>query len=365
MKRTVLAILASSVVATSASAITIYDHQDTGTKIDFIGSARIKWESTSDKVSPTNGQTTRNHVNHAVDNNGSRFGFRLTQQVGHGFYALGRVEWRMRGDSSSQHNFDHLYTRQLYAGIGHAQYGELTYGNMTNIADEVKQTDLPNTLSLSDGLLTGISRRTVQYTYRGIEGLKLGAFYGGNSQRGNDNLDLANERKDIWGAAAIYNYKIADNQNLKLATGGTRERFKQGSGDYERNAFAFGTAYTYGKTTIGLDLERRETEDQGTIGNKRVEKEVRIVLFHRLTDQWNAYTMYAYKENKLNSANLSIDNTKVKRNQFMLGTEYYIVPKHLKGFVEWQATRAKHYIDGDKTAKSRNYTTVVGLRAYW
>lgn len=41
------------------------------------------------------------------------------------------------------------------------------------------------------------------------------------------------------------------------------------------------------------------------------------------------------------------------------------VPKHLKGFVEWQATRAKHYTNDVKTAKSRNYTTVVGLRAYW
>ncbi|HGO5815523.1 TPA: porin [Mannheimia haemolytica] len=364
MKKTTLAFLASALVANSALAITIYDHKETGTQIEFIGSARIKWESTSDKTSPVNGKTTRNHVNHAVDNNGSRFGFRLTQQVGHGFYALGRVEWRMRGDSSSQHNFDHIYDHQLYAGIGHKQYGELTYGNMTNIADEVKQTDLPNTLSLSDGLLTGSSRRTVQYVYKGIEGLKLGAFYGGNSQRGNNALDLANKRKDIWGAAAIYNYKIDDNQSLKLATSATRERFEQSIGNYERTALAFGTAYTYGKTTLGLDLERRETEDQNAIGNKRIEKEFRTVLLHRLTDQWNAYTMYAYKENKLNAVGLAND-TKVKRNQFMLGTEYYIVPKHLKGFVEWQATRAKHYTNELKTAKSRNYTTVLGLRAYW
>lgn len=364
MKKATLAILASGLVANSALAITIYDHKETGTQIEFIGSARIKWESTSDKVSPVNGQTTRKHVNHAVDNNGSRFGFRLTQQVGHGVYALGRVEWRMRGDSSSQHNFDHIYAHQLYAGIGHKQYGELTYGNMTNIADEVRQTDLANTLSLSDGLLTGSSRRTVQYVYKGIEGLKLGAFYGGNSQRGNNGLDLSNKRKDIWGAAAIYNYKINDAQNLKLATGGTRERFEQGNSDYERSAFAFGTAYTYGKTTLGLDLERRETKDQSIIGNRRVEKEVRTVLFHRITDQWNAYTMYAYKENKLNAVS-SANDTKVKRNQFMVGTEYYLVPKHVKGFVEWQATRSKNYTNNVKTSNSRNYTTVVGLRAYW
>ena len=36
----------------------------------------------------------------------------------------------------SQHDFDHVYTRQLYAGFGHKQFGELTYGNMVTITDE-------------------------------------------------------------------------------------------------------------------------------------------------------------------------------------------------------------------------------------
>lgn len=52
MKKTTLAILASALIANSALAITIYDHKETGTQIEFIGSARIKWESTSDKTSP-------------------------------------------------------------------------------------------------------------------------------------------------------------------------------------------------------------------------------------------------------------------------------------------------------------------------
>ncbi len=381
MKKTTLALLASAFVANSASAITVFDSEETGTKVEFTGSARLQWRSEANKTSNVNGATTRKHENKAVSNNGSRFGFKVNQQLGAGFYALGRVEWRFQDHNlaRSQHDFDHVHDRQLYAGIGHKQYGELTYGHMTTVTDEVKQTDLPNTLSLSDGLLTANARHAIQYTYQGIDGLKLGAFYSGHSQRGSNGLDLTNHVKDVWGAAAIYKHKIDELQSVKTGIGFTRDRFEQsGLSAYDRNAFSFGAAYTYDKTTIGVDLERRETNDQrvvenagkanevnrGALGNKRTEKEIRTVLFHKITDDWRAYTMYAYKDNKLDSVVAGKD-TKVRRHQFMLGTEYYIVPKYLKAFVEWQTTHAKHFENGEKTKRVRDNITVIGARAYW
>ncbi len=366
MKKTLFTLSALAMAASSAQAYTLVDNQETGTKLDFSGSLRLKWNSTSEKTEDyTQGSTKREHVNHAVANNGSRFGFKLTQQIGNGFYGLGRVEWRFRGTSSSQHDFGDIYTRQLYAGIGHKQYGELTYGHMTTITDEVKRTDLPNTLSLSGGLLNSSSRKVVQYTYSGIEGLKLGAFYGGHSQRGNNARDLTNERKDVWGAAAIYNHKIDDLQSIKFGTGVSRERFEQRNKGhtYDYTAYSFGTAYTYDKTTIGLDLERAVTSDQVTIGNKRVQKEVRTVLHQKLTNDWSAYTMYAYKTNRLD--NVTSADTNKKTHEFMLGTEYYIVPKYLKTFVEWKTAKSNNYRNGVKVSKERNNETVIGVRAYW
>ncbi|WP_150539241.1 porin [Actinobacillus vicugnae] len=372
MKKTALALFASAFVASSASALELFNMDSTGTKVEFIGSARVKWTSTSTKETYRNGSVVRNHVNKPVQNNGSRFGFRLTQQLTNDFYALGRVEWRLRGSdergiSNSQHDFDHIYAHQLYAGLGHNQYGEVTYGNQTVITDEVKQTDLPNTLSLSDGLLVSGARRSVQYVYKGIKGLKVGAYYGGNNQRANNNTDLAQDRKDVWGFGSIYNHKFDDVQSVQVATGFSRERFERvGSAPaYDRNAYALGTAYTYDKTTFGVDLERRKTEDQNALGNKRTEKEVRTVVYHRLTDDWRAYGMYAYKINK-NDVVVGTD-TKTRKHQFMLGTEYFL-PKVVdqlktKLFVEWQATRAKNFTAAVK--KSRDYTTVVGFRAYW
>ncbi|WP_404811060.1 porin [Actinobacillus pleuropneumoniae] len=376
MKKTALALLASAFVASSASAVELFNLDSTGTKAEFIGSARLKWTGTSTKDTYQNGAAIRNHVNKPVQNNGSRFGFRLTQQLGSGFYALGRVEWRLRGAdergvSSSQHDLDHIYAHQLYAGLGHKQYGEVTYGNQTVITDEVKQTDIPNTLSLSDGLLVSGARRSVQYVYKGIEGLKVGAYYGGHNQRSNTNMDLSQDRKDVWGFGSIYNHKFDDVQSVQVATGFSRERFERvGSAPaYDRNAYSVGAAYTYDKTTFGVDLERRKTENQSVQGNERTEKEVRTLVYHRLTDDWRAYGMYAYKTNRLERA-IGRDNNE-KKHQFMVGTEYYL-PKVVdqlktKLFVEWQATRTTH--PEAKVArgvnKSRDYTTVVGFRAYW
>lgn len=366
MKKALFTLSALAIASSSAQAYTLVNNQETGTQLDFSGSARLKWNSTSEKTEYTNGNATdREHINHAVANNGSRFGFKLTQQLGNGFYGLGRVEWRFRGTSSSQHDFDDIYTRQLYAGIGHKQYGELTYGHMTTVTDEVKRTDLPNTLSLSDGLLNSSSRKVFQYTYSGIEGLKLGAFYGGHSQRANNARDLTNERKDVWGAAAIYSHKLDEVQSMKFGTGVSRERFEQRNTGhtYDYTAYSFGTSYTYDKTTVGIDLERAVTNDQGTIGNKRVQKEVRTVLLYKLTNDWSAYTMYAYKTNRLDS--VAGADTNKKTHEFMLGTEYYIVPKYLKTFVEWKTAKANNYTNGVKLSKTRNNETVIGLRAYW
>ncbi|WP_373778035.1 porin [Glaesserella sp.] len=369
MKKTAFTLSALALAASSAQAYTFVDNETSGTKLEFLGSARIMWRSTSEKETYADGSQTQEHINHAIANNGSRFGFRITQQLGNGVYALGRVEWRFRGTGSSQHDFTDIYTRQLYAGIGHKQYGELTYGHQTVITDEVKQTDLPNTLSLSDGLLNSAARKSVQYVYKGIDGLKVGVYYGGSSKRGNTGLDLSNKRKDTWGAGAIYKYKIDDAQSITFGAGVTNETSERSGGNYDATAYSFGTAYTLNKTTLGLDLERKQTDDRYNSGDKRVQKEIRTVLYQKLTDDWSAYTMYAYKTDKADFTSAARSNTESKTHQYMVGTEYYLVPKsnplYVKTFLEWQTSRAKNYTNGEKTSKTRDNQTVIGLRAYW
>ncbi|MRN37139.1 porin [Neisseria sp. N95_16] len=375
MNKTALTFLLSAAIALPAGAATVFESDETGTKIDFVGSARIKWETTADKETDVRkGEVTKESKNHPITNNGSRFGFKAKQSLGHDdLYALGRVEWRFRGkdsngvDRPSNHDFDHIYTRQLYGGIGHKRYGELTYGNQTVITDDVKQTDLANTLSLSDGLLASGARRSVQYKYENKEqGIKTGVFYGGRSPRGNDGL--SETRKDIIGAGLVKTFEVNDGDEWNVGLGATREHYRQEEPvDYVRTAYAFGTAYTFDDTTVGIDIERRIRKDEEEAGYKRTNNEIRTAIYHKLTSDWRAYGMYAYKTEKRDQ--VSSSDRKEKQHQFMVGTEYYLIPKgeliDVKTFAEVQTTRSKQYRNGELRSKERNYTTVVGLRASW
>lgn len=373
MKKQIFVLSTIALATASAQAYTLLDNANSGTKIDFNGSARLLWKSTSTK-NHSNGNTQKEHINHAITNNGSRFGLTLNQNITNDTYAFGRVEWRFRGTSSSQHNFDDLYTRQLYAGIGNKKYGDISYGNMSTITDKVKQTDLPNTLSLSGySLLIGSARKIAQYTYRGIDGLTLGGFIGGKSKHNMSVLPLKNQRKDVWGLAAIYDANVDDIQKIKLGTGVTRERsYNAGANSvYDRTAYGLGFAYTFDQTTFGVDLERAFTNDQGVSGNKRTQEEMRTVLRQQLTKQWAAYTMYAYRTNKFSP--VAGNDSKTVKHEYMLGTEYAIRPtpilpsylKTMKGFAEVATSRVKNYSNGQKIGKSRENAVAVGLRLFW
>ena len=93
--------------------------------------------------------------------------------------------------------------------------------------------------------------------------------------------------------------------------------------------------------------------------------EVTAVIRQGLNEDWNVYAMYAYKTDKQFG---DTDRTR----QFMVGTEYYVYNQgslKVKPFLEWQATRTKYENTFDDAGKqldrSRDFKTVIGLRAYW
>ncbi|KGQ71003.1 hypothetical protein A1D23_04730 [Chelonobacter oris] len=377
MKKLTLTAALLALTTGSAQAYTAFDNNDT--KLELDGSLRLKWTSTSNKTETADGES-KEHINRPVQNNGSRAGFKLTQQLGNDFYALGRMQFRARGADSygrsdSQHDFDHLYTHYAFAGIGHKQYGELTYGHQLAYTDYVKQTDLPNTLSISDGYYNTAQRNSLQYAYKGVAGLTLAAFYGFESDR-NSNMTLrSNRRIDSYGGAAIYKFELAADQKVTLAVGADRERYENANGSgYSRGVYSFGSAYTVADTTFALDLDQRIIANQqvNNAGDLRrtTDREVRALVFHRLTKDWNIYTQYGYHTTKRESDTLA--NAKIKRDKYMVGTEYVLLqssadqPFRVKTFLEGQYIHAKTYNANDtKTIDSKDKVAVIGLRVYW
>lgn len=380
MKKLTLSALAV-LVASSAQAYTLFDNTkgaDFGTKLETDGDWRIAWRSTSDRTTTLgdNSRVTKKHENLPVANNGSRFGLRLTQELGNDFYAVGRIQWRFNSLASSKHDFDHPYSHYAFGGLGHKKYGELVYGNILSLGDEVRQTDLPNTLSISDGLLPSTVRNAAQYTYSGIEGLKLGVLYGGYTHSNSKHTRLADPRKNILALNAIYTYKFDDVQKLTFGLGFARERFKNASdydSTYSRNSYAFDTAYTYANTILAVDLEQRITNDKAALNatakDKITEREVRTLVYQKLNDSWRVYAQYGYKTKKTERSNVGL--AKVKTNQYMFGSEYRILAKQeilpaflkeAKVFVEYQIDNKKEYGTFANNRKVRDNKTVIGFR---
>ena len=171
------------------------------------------------------------------------------------------------------------------------------------------------------------------------------------------NLDLTNKRKNAWGTGLIFNHAIDSIQNVTVAAGFTREISENANNtSLFRNAYGLGLAYNFVHTTYGLDLERQVTKNQG---DKRIKNEVRAIVRQGLNEDWNVYAMYAYKTDKHSN---NTDRTR----QFMVGTEYYVFNQgslKVKPFLEWQATRTKY--ENSTVDRSRDFKTVIGLRAYW
>ena len=80
--------------------------------------------------------------------------------------------------------------------------------------------------------------------------------------------------------------------------------------------------------------------------------------------------MYSYKTEK--TLPVGSAYSKSTARQFMVGTEYYVFKQgslKVKPFIEWQATRTKYENTvnkaGQQLDRSRDFKTVIGLRAYW
>ncbi|WP_159990406.1 porin [Pelistega ratti] len=334
------------------------------TKVELTGSLRVNVSGSSTRTEFADGTTQRVSRSPAFTNDSSRFGFKLTQNLMNGFYAVGNVEWRFRGTSDSRHNFDDIYTRQLNAGIGHLQYGELLYGNILSIADEVRRTDLANDLTISYPLLPALHRRILQYT-NAIDPVRIGIFYGGESKRNGLGLDLTNHRKNVWGTGIIYTHQINESNSIKISSGLVREQFyhRQAGGKYTIQTYAVGASYIYRDTTIAIDWEQRKTKDQIMSHDKRLENDIRFALVQQLTPRWRVYGQYGRSLHKFHRPIGS--HTRETGYRYTIGTDYFVIPQYVRAFVEFRQDYRKHYTNQIFQRKVKEQITAVGVRVYW
>ncbi|QTM01938.1 porin [Mannheimia sp. ZY171111] len=346
MKKTLVA-LAVTAFAASASAVTVYEAE--GSKIDFYGSARVLVEKKTQKVEKVDG-VKKGNDNTKLRNQGTRFGVKVKHALSDdGFYALGEVQVRFKNNQNS--GFGDAYAHKAYVGLGQKEFGQVTFGKQSVIADDVGLANDYVYGLLRDYVPTS-STSAIRYDYQGIEGLTLSANYNFAQSEENDGEALE-KIKNGYGFGAVYE---VNNWIFQGAFG--RTHFKSNSADKIR-ANAFDAAIGYNASDVvlvGVD-GGYEVKKTGLAKNRQYY--VGPMVKVDLTDKSSVYANYRYGSAKDNS------NKKTKSHGFLAGTDYKF-HKNVVAFVEGKySTERDHFSDGTRSGKTTEKAIGVGLRVNW
>ena len=171
MKKTLAALIVGAFAASAANAAVVYNNE--GTKVELGGRLSIITEQSNS----TEDDQRQQHG--ALRNQGSRFHIKATHNFGDGFYAQGYLETRLVSDypESSSDHFGGITTKYAYVTLGNNAFGEVKLGRAKTIADEITTAEDKEYGLLNSKKYIPTNGNTVGYTYKGIDGLVLGANY--------------------------------------------------------------------------------------------------------------------------------------------------------------------------------------------
>ncbi|WGE47318.1 porin [Actinobacillus equuli] len=383
MKKTLVA-LAVTAFAASASAVTVYDAE--GTKVQLDGSIRLIMEEAGKTVKDANGNKagkTKSNLRNA----GSRIGVRVNHDLGDGFFALGRAEFRFDGHNSGRDKFGDIYAKRAYAGLGKKELGEVTFGRQLTIADDYGQTD-DYEYGIVPSYIETAGNAVVRYDYKGIEGLQLGANYN-FAQNTNDKGASLNTTKtsyvvnpttnevqtvteitkygaikNAYGLGAVYETQLGGNTfNVEGGYGRTNYETGVNNVKHYQDGYEIALGYTIGDLKLVGDFGYKYEKD----GSERTKAFYVAPGFqYQAIPASRIYGNYLYERAETTVA--KADAAKEKTHGFLLGVDYKF-HKQVVAFVEGKYVQTKDY-DAVGNGYSYNGKTTdkaigVGMRVYW
>lgn len=171
MKKTLAALIVGAFAASAANAAVVYNNE--GTKVELGGRLSVIAEQSSNTLDDQKQQ------HGALRNQGSRFHIKATHNFGDGFYAQGYLETRLVTDITKSHSdhFGDITTKYAYVTLGNKALGEVKLGRAKTIADGITSAEDKEYGVLNNSKYVPTNGNTVGYTFKGIDGLVLGANY--------------------------------------------------------------------------------------------------------------------------------------------------------------------------------------------
>ncbi|MCK9028571.1 porin [Haemophilus influenzae] len=365
MKKTLAALIVGAFAASAANAAVVYNNE--GTNVELGGRLSIIAEQSNSTIKDQKQQ------HGALRNQSSRFHIKATHNFGDGFYAQGYLETRLVSAQSGTEsdNFGHIITKYAYVTLGNKALGEVKLGRAKTIADDITSAEDKEYGVLNNSKYIPTDGNTVGYTFKGIDGLVLGANY-----------LLAQERYKYTGAGAgagavageVYPQKIsngvqvgakydANNIIAGIAYGRTnyREDIITGS-DSDKKQQVNGALSTLGYRFSDLGLLVSLDSGYAKTKNYKAKHEKSYFVSpgfqYELMEDTNFYGNFKYERN-------SVDQGKKEREQAVLFGIDHKLHKQVLTYIEGAYARTRTNDKGKAEKTEKEKSVGVGLRVYF
>ncbi|HHF7312223.1 TPA: porin [Haemophilus influenzae] len=363
MKKTLAALIVGAFAASAANAAVVYNNE--GTNVELGGRLSIIAEQSNSTIKDQKQQ------HGALRNQSSRFHIKATHNFGDGFYAQGYLETRLVSAQSGTEsdNFGYIITKYAYVTLGNKAFGEVKLGRAKTISDGITSAEDKEYGVLNNSKYIPTNGNTVGYTFKGIDGLVLGANY-----------LLAQERYKYGGGAGavavageVYPQKIsngvqvgakydANNIIAGIAYGRTNYKESIHDPDLGKKQQVNGALSTLGYRFSDLGLLVSLDSGYAKTKNYKAKHEKSYFVSpgfqYELMEDTNVYGNFKYERN-------SVDQGKKAREHAVLFGVDHKLHKQVLTYIEGAYARTRTNEQG-KTEKTEKEKSVgVGLRVYF
>ena len=350
MKKTLAALIVGAFAASAANAAVVYNNE--GTNVELGGRLSVIAEqsnSTADDQKQQHG---------ALRNQGSRFHIKATHNFGDGFYAQGYLETRFvtKASENGSDNFGDITTKYAYVTLGNKAFGEVKLGRAKTIADGITSAEDKEYGVIKNSKYIPTNGNTIGYTFKGIDGLVLGANYLLAQERYEGEV---NPQKISNGVQVGAKYD-ANNIIAGIAYGRTNYN-TIGIPDLGKKQQVNGALSTLGYRFSDLGLLVSLDSGYAKTKNYKAKHEKRYFVSpgfqYELMEDTNVYGNFKYERN-------SVDQGKKTREHAVLFGVDHKLHKQLLTYIEGAYARTRT-TSGTNVTTEKEKSVGVGLRVYF
>lgn len=367
MKKTLAALIVGAFAASAANAAVVYNNE--GTKVELGGRLSVIAEQSNTTVK---GQEQQHG---ALRNQGSRFHIKATHNFGDGFYAQGYLETRL---VTSPNGFTHedrdgfgdITTKYAYVTLGNKALGEVKLGRAKTIADGITSAEDKEYGVLNNSKYIPTNGNTAGYTFKGIDGLVLGANY--LLAQKYDNAGKAGEvqKQSISNGVQVGAKYDANNIVAAIAFGRTNYKEDNSSAATTRQEQLKGVLSTLGYRFSDLGLlvsldsgyaKTKNHKEHKASGKPAYDEKRSFVspgFQYELMEDTNVYGNFKYERT-------SSDEGKKTREQAVLFGVDHKLHKQVLTYIEGAYARTKTNEKGRAEKTEKEKSVGVGLRVYF